>query len=116
MNPELTHVIEVARPHQLVRGDLVLAGHQLVHRVLVVEVHLHADEGLLALLRQHVVLLGPRQQVGDAALRQAQDALAEEALTDGELRQRFLHLRQDNSGCVTLFEPHGPHRQSKHHF
>ena len=84
---ELTHVmVEVACPHELVGGDLVLAGHQLVHRVLVVEVHLHADEGLLALLRQHVVLLGPRQQVGDAALREAQDALAEEALTDGKLR------------------------------
>ena len=102
----LTCARVVAGPHELVGGDLVLAGHQLVHRVLVVEVHLHADEGLLALLRQHVVLLGPRQQVGDAALREAQDALAEEALTDGELRQRLLHLQRDNSKYVTLFEPH----------
>ena len=86
----------ISRPHEFVRRDLVLAGHQLVHRVLVVEIHLHPDEGLLAFLRQHVELLRPRQQVGDAALGEAEDALAKEPLTYGELRERLLHLQQDN--------------------
>lgn len=62
---ELTEVvIEGARPHQLVRGDLVLAGHQAVNSRLVLEEDLHPDEGLPALLGEHVPGLGPGQEVG----------------------------------------------------
>ena len=56
-------MIEVPSPHQLVRRYLVLAGHQPVHGGLVLQEDLHPDEGLPALLGQHVPGLGPGQQV-----------------------------------------------------
>ena len=56
-------MIEAAGPHQLVGGDLVLAGHQAVHCGLVLEEDLHPDEWLPALLGEHVPGLGPGQEV-----------------------------------------------------
>jgi len=73
-------------------GRLVLVGHELLDRLGVVDEHLHADEGLAALLREHWPGLGSREQVADAALGEAEDALAEEALADGELGEEVLDL------------------------
>ena len=88
---ELTHVmVEVACPHELVGGDLVLAGDQPVHRRLVLEEYLHPDEWLAALLREHVPGLGPRQEVGHGALAQPQHRLAEQPLADAVLAEDLL--------------------------
>lgn len=58
----------------------LLHGPQLVDVVGVVEPQLHADEGLAALQAQLVPGFGSGQQVGNGALRQAQDGLAKEPL------------------------------------
>ena len=57
---------------------------------LVVEEELHPDEGLPALLGEHVPGLGPGQEVGHAALGQAQHSLPEQALADAVLGQDLL--------------------------
>ena len=104
MNPELTHVIEVARPHQLVRGDLVLAGHQPVHSRLVLQEDLHPDEGFSALLSEHVPGLGSGQQVRHGALGQTQHGLPEESLADAVLAEDLLDP-PDHVVCVKVAVP-----------
>ena len=83
-------MIEVTSPHQLVRGDLVLAGHQAVHRGLVLEEDLHPDEWLPALLSEHVPGLGPGQEIRHGALGQPQHRLPEQSLADAVLGQDLL--------------------------
>ena len=83
-------MIKVARPHELVRGDLVLAGHQAVHRSLVLEEDLHPDEWLPALLSEHVPGLRSGQQVRHGALGESQDRLPEQSLADAVLGQDLL--------------------------
>jgi hypothetical protein len=78
--------------HQLLGGNLVLAGYEFVYRVVVLQEHLHADEGLASLLRQHVPRLGPRQEVAHRPLRQPQHGLAEQPLAYRVLAQLFFHL------------------------
>ena len=62
---------------------------------LVVEEELHPDEGLPALLGEHVPGLGPGQEVGHAALGQAQHSLPEQALADAVLREELLDAPRD---------------------
>ena len=57
---------------------------------LVVEEELHPDEGLPALLCEHVPGVGPRQEVRHGALGQAQYSLPEQALADAVLGQDLL--------------------------
>ena len=115
LGAELTQVvIEGACPHQLVRGDLVLAGHQAVNGRLVLEEDLHPDEGLPALLCEHVPGLGPGQEVGHAALGQAQHSLPEQALADAVLGQDLLDP-PDHIIRVEVTVPDTPHDHSHHH-
>ena len=88
-------MVEVACPHELVGGNLVLAGDQPVHRRLVLEEYLHPDEGFAALLREHVPGLGPRQEVGHGALAQPQHRLAEQPLADAVLAEDLLDPPDD---------------------
>ena len=59
---------------------------------LVLEEDLHPDEGLPALLSEHVPGLGSGQQVGHGALRQGQHRLSEQSLADAVLAEQFLCL------------------------
>lgn len=54
--------------------------HEFLHVVRVPEPDLHPDEGLPALQAELVPGLGPGQQVGHGALRQAQDGFTEQTL------------------------------------
>ena len=76
----LTRII--SRPHEFLRNNFVLTGHQLVNGELVVEEKFHANEGFFPLLREHVILFRPCEQIRHGALGQAEDGLAEQALAD----------------------------------
>ena len=84
--------VEATGAHQLVRRDLVLTGHQLMYCTLVLQKHLHPNEGLTSLLREHVPGLGPGEQVRDGALGEAQHGLAEQTLRERVLAEVLLDL------------------------
>ena len=104
--------------HQFLWCNLVLAGHQLVDCLFIIQEQLHPDERLLPLLCQHVVLLRPCQQVRHTALRQPQDVLSKEPLADGVLREDLLDLGNSTPNVdfrqlftthlISFYYPHRP--------
>ena len=60
---QLTVSCIVPSPHELLWGNLVLAGYQLVDCLVIFQEELHANEWLLPLLGEHVELLWPGKQV-----------------------------------------------------
>ena len=87
-----TSFVSGVAAHELVRRNAVLRRHEFGDGFGVAEEDLHANKGFPPFLRQHVPGLGAGQQVADGALRQPQHALAKQALADGVLAQRLLHL------------------------
>lgn len=69
----------------------ILISHELFDRVRIVDEHLHANERLATLLRQHDPVFGPSEQIAHAALRQAEYALAEQSLRDRVLAEQVFH-------------------------
>ena len=59
----LTCATVVPGPHQLLGSNLVLAGHQFVNGILVIQEQLHPDERLATFLRQHMPWLRSGQEV-----------------------------------------------------
>ena len=81
---------------------------------LVVEEELHPDEGLPALLGEHVPGLGPGQEVRHRALGQAQHRLPEQSLADAVLRQDLLDA-PDHIVGVEVTVPDTSHDHTHHH-
>ena len=63
-----------------------------MHGRLVLQEDLHPDEGLAALLSEHVPGLRSGQQVRHGALGESQDRLPEQSLADAVLAEQFLCL------------------------
>ena len=63
-----------------------------MHGRLVLQENLHPDEGLAALLSEHVPGLRSGQQVRHGALGESQDRLPEQSLADAVLAEQFLCL------------------------
>ena len=87
--------------------ELVLVPAQSVDVVRVVEPEVHLDERFASLQRQHVPGLGLGEQLADAALRQAEDRLAEQLLAEVVELQDLLHLRRDQQRVQLV--RHGRH-------
>ena len=83
----LTTGVHLARSHEFVGRDFVLGGDEFGDRFRVLQKHLHADERLASLLREHVPRLGSGQQVRHRALGQTQHGLPKQSLADAVLAE-----------------------------
>jgi len=82
-----------AVPQQFISWYPVLRCNELRHSIRIIEEGLHAYERLSAFLCQQWPRLWTSEQVTDRSLRQAEDSITKQTLTDGKLAQNFLYLQ-----------------------